>query len=92
MKKTIKHLSITGIMLLITFFMSSNAYAQDPGSPTDPSLSGTNGQTTGVVGGQGASVDGGMNLFLLFALAYGTKRYLHAKKKEKNSALEGIND
>jgi hypothetical protein len=63
--------------------------AQLPDNPTlplgDPSLSGTNGAVGHPLNG-GANIDGGMNIFLLFALAYGTHRYYRAKRKEKELA------
>jgi hypothetical protein len=87
MKKIQKHFSILLLTMLISVLSVNTSYAQD--APADPSLSGTNGTTTGVVGGAqngGANIDGGMNIFLLFALAYGTHRYYRAKRKEKELA------
>lgn len=76
--------------LLLTFILSavSNNLSAQPAVPDDPSLNSTNnavGHPTGPLNG-GASIDGGMNIFLLFALAYGTKRYYRAKRKEKELA------
>ena len=87
MKNIQKHFPILILSMLISVLSVNTSYAQD--APADPSLSGTNGTTTGVVGGAqngGASIDGGLNIFLLFALVYGTHRYYRAKRKEKELA------
>lgn len=84
MKRINKYLSVIALSLLLTFGLSFTANAQDDPAPPDIEGSG------GVVGGQngGASVDGGMNLFLLFALVYGAKRIYSARRKEEeNSAV-----
>jgi len=90
MKNIQKHFSILILTMLISALSVNTSYAQD--DPADPSLTGSNGTTTGVVGGQngGASVDGGLNIFLLFALVYGTHRYYRAKRKEKELADNAI--
>ena len=90
MKKNQKYFSILLLTLLISVLSVNTSYAQDP---ADPSLTGTNGTTTGVVGGAqngGANIDGGLNIFMLFALAYGTHRYYRAKRKEKELADNAI--
>jgi hypothetical protein len=93
MKKISKF--ITAALLSVFLILSSSQiFAQPGGVPDDPSINNTNGAVGHPTGpqGSGASVDGGMNLFLLFALAYGTKRYFNAKKKLKNNTLEGVSD
>jgi hypothetical protein len=84
MKKITKIITAS---LLSMFLIVSNTqtFAQPGGVPEDPSLNGTNGAVGHPVNG-GANIDGGMNIFLLFALAYGTHRYYRAKRKEKELA------
>jgi hypothetical protein len=80
--------------LLLSFILSavSNNLSAQPAVPNDPSLNSTNGAVghpTGPFNG-GANIDGGLNIFLLFALAYGTHRYYRAKRKEKELADNAI--
>ena len=81
--------------LLLTFILSavSNNLSAQPAVPDDPSVvngslipnNNAVGHPTGPLNG-GASIDGGLNIFLLFALVYGTHRYYRAKRKEKELA------
>ena len=88
MKKITK---IIAASLLSMFLIgsSTNSFAQPGGVPDDPSLNGTNGAVGHPVNG-GANIDGGLNIFLLFALVYGTHRYYRAKRKEKELAENAI--
>jgi hypothetical protein len=94
--KRIKNISAKLAVLLIALLFTTKLNAQLPGAPAlpldDPSLNGKNGaigHPTGPLNG-GANIDGGMNIFLLFALAYGTHRYYRAKRKEKELAENAI--
>jgi hypothetical protein len=91
--KRIKNISAKLAVLLIALLFTTKLNAQLPDNPTlplgDPSLSGTNGAVGHPLNG-GANIDGGMNIFLLFALAYGTHRYYRAKRKEKELADNAI--
>ena len=83
--KKISKIIAASLLTVFTMVSSINSYAQPGGVPDDPSLSGTNGAVGHPVNG-GANIDGGLNIFFLFALVYGTKRYYQAKRKEKELA------
>ena len=89
MKRTLKTSVLLPIFLFVMLY-ATNTYGQLPTTPeADPSLGGTNGAVGHPLNG-GANIDGGMNIFLLFALAYGTHRYYRAKRKEKELADNAI--
>ena len=88
--KRINHISTKLAVLLIALLFTTKLNAQVPTLPLDdPSLNGTNGAVGHPQNG-GANIDGGMNIFLLFALVYGTHRYYRAKRKEKELADNAI--
>jgi hypothetical protein len=84
MKKLSKIIA-TSIITMFLLVCSSKTFAQPGGVPADPSIDNTNGAVGHPLQNGGASVDGGMNLFLLFALAYGAKQYIQSKKKEEEN-------
>jgi hypothetical protein len=91
MKKLSKIIT-TSILTMFLLVCSSKTFAQPGGVPDDPSLGNTNGAVGHPLQNGGASVDGGMNLFFLFAMAYGAKRYFQSKKKEEENTPGIINE
>lgn len=78
---------IIATFLLISFLLvcGNQVSAQPGGVPDDPSIEGTKGAVGHPVN-KGANIDGGVNIFMLLALAYGTKRYVSDKRKAKKLA------
>jgi hypothetical protein len=81
--------------IIATFLLSSfllvcgnHVSAQPGGVPDDPSIEGTKGAVGHPVN-KGANIDGGVNIFMLLALAYGTRRYINDKRKAKKMAENG---
>ncbi|MDO9253920.1 MAG: hypothetical protein Q7U54_00305 [Bacteroidales bacterium] len=87
MKRIFKVLALA---LSLTWLFSINANAQDP---ADPSIAtGTNGATTGVVGGgAGATLASGLYILLLLGGVYGSyKLYEIKQKKNQEQSEEGM--
>ena len=78
MKKTIRNIIITAL-LIISPMLISNLLAQG-----DPPLPGGNpyGQPGGPVGGA-APIDGGLSIFLALGAAYGLRKTYQSKKADK---------
>ena len=81
MKKTIRNIIITAL-LIVSPMLISNLLAQG-----DPPLPGGNpyGQPGGPVGGVGggAPIDGGLSIFLALGAAYGLRKTYQLKKADK---------
>ena len=84
MKKISKLIPVILLTALLSV-LNNSAIAQPGGVPDDPSLNATNGAVGHPQNG-GATIDGGLQIFMLFAFVYGTKRYFQAKRKEKELA------